>query len=1017
MKRRIRFLIAAALLLSAAVPSYAGSAKKGWTKVVLTHADGGGGEFPSDLIERFGGEMLSQSNSQAVAYIPANAFATLKAEARKSGIAVSRRDDFDVLHLPSDRIDVREGIRDDVPQSERIHEYPARKPGLFVIQFVAPARAEWVEELVSMGWHFDRYVPTNGYIIIGTPELIGRTKQLPYIQFLDFYHPYQKAKDLVRDGVEHDLELVLSSLTDPSDGIDAIKAVSQGGVRVSRGARDTLVYARLAHQSAESLLHHRLVVAVGPRAVWELSDERQLMSLTSHVNSSGSAPTQAGYKAWLTGRCPTCSSMVPSQWKIGLADTGLDNGLTSGGHDALAGRKYYGTTTYGTSHDTCTNPGTIHCDKRGHGTIVAGIMVGDPPSGDIDAGGYLWGTGVLPWASVFSTKGATEARALDFNDVDEFTKDAADNDITIQNHSFNNYLSSGAGLYTASARRYDLSVRDAYNDDDPATVPEPLLITVSAGNNDQGDTTNRERVQAGGTAKNVIAVGALENNRPDVTGCNASGDDFRNILATSRTGTLLANYIKPDLVAVAGPIASANSSEIDYDTEYCVDNYADLDGNSATFQTEYNGDSGTSFAAPVAAGASMIVKRYLNGTSPAATSPALAKAMLIAGAKSIRGGIDKSTTPNTTVAAFPNGQQGFGRISLDDIITGSTTPVWYDQAPTHIFTGASAFRIRLRVRDSSKPVKVALVWTDTPAMELATNPLVNNLDLSVYPSSNTTVRYHGNHLEVVDEARGEESTAVGIFEDSGIDITNNVEVVRAFFASNEEFDVRVHAASIMGDTDGDPADFEQDFALVVTNAEKVNGGNAMAPVVTSQRLGGVPTSVRLEWSEAVNMMNARYEVWRGTTLANMAKVHDTTSRSWDNTTGLASDTAYIYQVRAFGNDGAAPPSNNTVATTMVWTDPVIVSRETPVRSQHWTDIRRGIDRIRSAAGLAPALWGSSVAVDAAIAAAQVEEMRTKLTEAYAELNMTGPTFNTSVPTGKETRLRKDDLTDLRTAIE
>src|SRR5688572_112071 len=111
--KRIRFLIAAVLLLCAAVPSYAGSAKKGWTKVVLTHAHGGAGEFPPGLVQRFGGEMLVTYGSRAFAYVPANAVAALTVAANKAGIAVAHHDEFDFLNPPgSARFDVRQGPPD-----------------------------------------------------------------------------------------------------------------------------------------------------------------------------------------------------------------------------------------------------------------------------------------------------------------------------------------------------------------------------------------------------------------------------------------------------------------------------------------------------------------------------------------------------------------------------------------------------------------------------------------------------------------------------------------------------------------------------------------------------------------------------------------------------------------------------------------------------------------------------------------------------------------------------------------
>lgn len=590
--------------------------------------------------------------------------------------------------------------------------------------------------------------------------------------------------------------------------------------------------------------------------------------------------------------------------------------------------------------------------------------------------------------------------------------------MTIQNHSFNDYWTqpNQSGLYSALTRQYDIAVRDA--DDSLSSARTQILIAVSAGNNNQGiNDANKFRVLAGGTAKNVLSMGGSENYRPGVTGCNAPGDDFRNIMRTSRTGTLLPGYIKPDLVAPAGPVASTNSSEMTGNTGYCIDSLAEFDPDGdGVYDLQYNGDSGTSFAAPVGAAASLIVKRYL-GSTPSATSPALAKAMLIGGAKSIRGGIDRAANPDVPVGPFPNGQQGFGRVSFDDIITGSTPPVWYDQSTLRTFDAATEpFRIRLRVRDASKPVKVALVWTDAPATAYVTNPLVNDLDLEVYRLTDTSQRYVGNYLAVTDPNKGEESIPVSLYAgEEGRDRTNNVEVIRTFMVSNEEFDVQVNAAAIAGDTDGSATTYEQDFALVVVNADAVNSGNPLAPALTASRDASDPTHVVLSWTPAANLMNLRYEVWRGTTLTSFVRIAP-------NATGLGyddyapADQTFIYRIVAVGNGSASATSNVDIATTISWADNFLSAGSTAVKALHWNDLRRGVDYVRTAASLSTGSWALPIPGNGYIRASQLSELRTKLAEAFSTLGIPAPTYTTPAPAANTTYIRPQDVLDLRSNI-
>ena len=1023
--KRSRFLIAAILLVSlGALPSFAGAAKRGWTKVQLTHADGSSGAFPPGLLGKVGGELLVDYGSQAVGYVPTGAVRALEAEARRSGIAVAQRDDFDMMHLPSAaRVDAREGIGHEVPQDERVRNYPPNKPGLFVLQFVAPPRNEWVAELASLGWTLERYIPANAYVATGRPELVGRTKQLPFVQFVDFFHPYQKMKHVVRDGVSRELVFELASREHASEGIEAIRAVAENGVELWPGSSDTLVLARLAPALAEALLHHPLVISVSPRPFGRLSDERQVMSLTSNLNTAGSGPTSPkGYATWLNTRCTACATMAAADWKVGVADTGVDNGVNSGGHVDLAGRKYFGQRIYTSTHDTCSL-GNLDCDTYGHGTIVAGIVAGNATSGRSDASGFYWSTGVAPGAGIFSTKVLTRApgTTIDFTRLFEMTADAATNGVTIQNHSFNEYdeLSEQSGLYSPNARQYDIAVRDA--DGSLSNNRTPLLIAVSAGNNNQPTGPHTARVLGGATAKNVLAMGGAESYRPDIENgqCAAEGDDFRNILAISRTRTRLPGYVKPDLVAPAGPIVSTNSVELDYDSQYCMDNLADFVVPGGEYDFQYNGGVGTSFAAPVGAGAALIVKRYL-GATPAATSPALAKAMLIAGAKSIRGGINTATHPDSTIGAFPNGDQGFGRISFDDIITGSTPPVWYDQSTVRTFeSGTQPFRVRLRVRDASKPVKAALVWSDAPGTagtQTSSPPLVNDLDLELYRSSNTSQRYVGNYLQVVDTNKGEESKPVTLFAgEEGRDRANNVEVIRAFLNTNEELDVQVKPVSIGGDTNGSATTHEQDFALVVLNADAVNGGNVVAPVFTASRDVTTPTLVHLSWTASTNIMNPRYEIWRGTKLSNMAQLGSaTTNLTYDDT--APADSTYIYKVVAVGNGSVSAASNIDIATTIAWTDNSISATSTAIRALHWNDLRRGVDYVRAAANLSIGSWALPIAGNGFIRASQLTELRTKLAEAFSTLGLPAPTFTTATPTANVSYIRPQDVLDLRSII-
>jgi hypothetical protein len=809
-KRTFAFL----LILSLFVSLHAAAARPGWTKIELTAGDGRG--VPADLLTRFGAELVADYGSYSIVSVPAGMAEALRAAAGEKKVRVRARDDLDMLLLPGAAVDAREGLRG-VAAQKLISQYPAGKPGVFVLQFVAPPRKEWVDGLNAHGWKVAQYVPNDGYLIVGPPELAAKTRQLPYVQWLDFYHPYQKAAILSGDGALHELLFELPPGAASEEGVEAIRAAA-GTIAVERGSLDTIVTARLTEAAAVALLRHPMILAIEVKQEFPFADGRQAQSLSPLLNSTQTQPTtNVDYWNWVLSKCAECANMTASVWRVGVADTGLDNGFGQFGHPDLAGRKFFGIIGYDpntTPADTCPQ-GQELCDKYRHGTLVSGVVAGGAATGVRDSLGFLVGLGGAPTAGIYMTKIGTAATGGgDPNRLFFWTTDAVNAGVTVQNHSYGNLI---GGTYDVLSRKYDSAALDA---DDVASPARPqLLMTIAAGNR---VPMSNDFTSTLGMAKNVLTLGGLENYRPDADSLSCSrsaADSFKNIMSFSKTGNSIPGYFKPDLMAPASAILSTETSMIWPDDAYCLRNY--------TGDPRYSGDTGTSFAAPLAAAASIVVKRYL-GNAPTDTSPALVKAALIAGAHSVRGGEDRTKNPVVLVGAAPNQQQGFGRLTLEDILNGSQKPVFFDQSPSRTFTTAGqTFCTRLQIHDSTKPVKIALVWSDTPAMAGAANPLVNDLNLEVRRASNPSSVYIGNSLAVT--ANDEESIAYPSGATLPVDNVNNVEYFRSFMNANEQFSITVKAWNIAGDTDGNPATNEQNFALVILNADLVSVGACDTP--------------------------------------------------------------------------------------------------------------------------------------------------------------------------------------------
>jgi hypothetical protein len=286
-----------------------------------------------------------------------------------------------------------------------------------------------------------------------------------------------------------------------------------------------------------------------------------------------------------------------------------------------------------------------------------------------------------------------------------------------------------------------------------------MLIIFAAGNhgidaNDDG-LVDYGSMASPGTAKNALAVGATENNRPSFTSytwgsvwstffqaepinSDLLADDIQGMAAFSSRGPTDDGRIKPDIVAPGTFILSTRSHDpaagigwAEYDEDYI-----------------YNG--GTSMATPLTAGGAALVREWLTeARSLTNPSAALMKAVLLNGAADISPG--QYTSPQEIPALRPNNVSGWGRVDLQSSLNPPfPRQVWLVDNTSGLATGGKA-TYTLKVSntqvlsdESNSPAEQIILVEESPSEEASVD-IEPALPAEALPAAQTTPQPPNNN--------------------------------------------------------------------------------------------------------------------------------------------------------------------------------------------------------------------------------------------------------------------------------
>ncbi len=432
---------------------------------------------------------------------------------------------------------------------------------------------------------------------------------------------------------------------------------------------------------------------------------------------------------------------------VGIADTGLDTGNLDTLSDDFKGRLIYAIAG--------RRPGDWS-DLRGHGTHTAGsffgagVMSGSNPMTHTYTGSYA---GMAPEAQfVFGSYGDASGALYPPLNLQDLFDPCYTRGVRVHSDSWG---TASMGDYTAYSRDVDQYAWDHRD----------FLMVFAAGNegvdgNNDG-ITDLKNLYAPASAKNVIAVGASESNRPSSGRSGTWGSNWtfpinplkddpisnniNGMAAWSSRGPTTGsdNRIKPDIVAPGINILSTRSHMPDAAYAGWV-----------PVGSNYLYWGGTSMAAPIAAGAATIVRQYLTDVNGLLPSAALIKALMLNGAADMNPG-QYGTGVKREMGPRPNNVEGWGRVDLMNTIDPAPPKVVdFIDSSSGLNTGES-HSYSWNVVNTSVPLRVTMVYTDYPAALGAGKKLVNDLDLQIKDPLNITFLGNGaadshNNVETVD---------------------------------------------------------------------------------------------------------------------------------------------------------------------------------------------------------------------------------------------------------------------------
>ncbi|MCU0433968.1 MAG: S8 family serine peptidase [Bacteroidia bacterium] len=761
----------------------------------------------------------------------------------------------------------------------------------YLVQFMAPPVQSWIKGVETLGIRVIEKAGECGLFVTGAPATIARLKELDTIAWYGPFEPAYRVDAAVLK-MSGKIKSLSIGVLGTAAAADVKKLLTDGKARITLevpadNLRGEIYHTFVAEADAKLLL----TLATHPAVRWinhevkAQPDDERTAQITAEALDATPAPNTlpvTGYQNKLTEFGLTGGTGVT----VTVCDSGIDTNDASPGnptlHADLRGRLAF-------FLDQTAGIGTT--DTNGHGTHVAGIIAGNATTGNADPQGFLLGMGIAPAAQIGSINAIDVNGTLNLTTM---MQSCVTNNSEIVNNSWNmggpnlgytnNCRTIDSGIRdanTAAAGTQQLhfifSAGNAGNSaTNTLTTPHEIKNGVVVGNSLNArpgemfpsddirgifSSSSRGPSLDGRLFPTVVAPGTnVISTRSSASG-NASYQDTggtSHAQHTEKTGTSMSTpavtglgalfiewwrnrtagqtptpaLLKAALVNGAIDLVGGqnwkrlNNSQSPVDTANWVNHAGNVYRRPLPFapaQLLFGNTAMTlqaSLANVNAAGrwfydnATQILYVWLTGNvNPAATNTGV-----------------NALHPNA-LTAIPNNDQGWGRVSLENILIQTTDrgpKIFFDRNTADVvFTANGQSYVReIIVVDRNKPLRVTMAYSDAPGAANANPAIVNNLNLEVEEilgDGSVGQLYLGN----VFNAAGFSATG------GTADALNNLECV---YIQNpiSKYRVRIVATSVTFNaqppfTNATPW---QDFAYVIDNAIRtVDNPVCVVPVI------------------------------------------------------------------------------------------------------------------------------------------------------------------------------------------